>query len=235
MKPLPFSAKALRILLLTTAGALVLAGCATTAPSGVPYTQASSALSTLWHKHQAAVGSIIAFTLNARVATQGSFGITGDLRWHEQNGQFQIHFSGPFGAGAVEIAGDPYVVQIRSGDKRYVTSHPRAFLLKQFGWTLPLKGLRYWALGLPAPDRAGTPPAKLTLDDRGRLRSLTQDGWTINYLSYQTTGQDESYPLPHKLVMHGQTTEFRIVIDRWQGLATKRTAQVGIIALADGA
>lgn len=202
----------------------VLAGCATTAPVGVPYAKAPSQLAARWHRHKAALDAISQFTLNGRVAAKGSFGLSGSLYWRQNGHHFRARFSGPFGAGAVDIAGDAYVVQIRSGKKRYVTSDPQSFLLKQFGWTLPLQGLRYWALGLPAPEAVGAAPAKLMLNPDGTLRSVSQSGWILDYLAYQSAGPNAAYRLPKTLVMHGSNTEFRVIIDRWGKLPPKHQA-----------
>lgn len=202
---------------------LLLAGCATHPPTGVTLAEAPPTLASSWQKHQAKISAITAFTLDARVAASGSFGVTGSLHWVEAGNRFRVHFSGPFGAGAVDIVGDPFVVRISSGKKRYITGSPEQFLLKHFGWTLPLRGLRYWALGLPAPATSGTPPASLSLNRAGQLRSLQQAGWIIDYASYQSAGPNDAYTVPRKFTMHGQktsgsSTEFRVVVDGWRGL-----------------
>lgn len=193
--------------------AALMAGCASVPPLGVPLPDAAPDLAAKWQHRQMTLSAVTRFTLTARVATNGGFGVTGTLHWQEDNGRFLIHFSGPLGAGAVDIAGDPYVVTIRSGKERYVTSEPERFLLQHFGWTLPLRGLRYWALGLPAPTAVDTAPATLLLNGKGYLRSLAQDGWQIDYTDYQRA---PPYALPHKMTMQGEKTTFRIIIDEWQ-------------------
>lgn len=195
------------------AGCLLMAGCAAVTPTGTPLSTAGGALAQRWQAHERQVSGLSAFTLDARVAASGSFGVTGAMHWVEDSGRFAVHFAGPFGSNAVDIVGDPLVVNIRSGDQHYVTSDPERFLLEHFGWTLPLRGLQYWARGLPAPAATAAPPTGLTLDGEGRLLALDQAGWRITYLDYQQAGP---YSLPHRMNMEGQRTEFRIVIDTWR-------------------
>ncbi|HEU0197691.1 MAG TPA: lipoprotein insertase outer membrane protein LolB [Nevskiaceae bacterium] len=208
---------------------LLLTGCATLGnePAGVALAQAPKTLATRWGAHRSALSKIRTFTLQARIAARGSFGVTGSLRWTQRDDTFLIHFGGPFGAGAVDITGDPWVVEIRSGNRTYVTTRPEQFLLKQFGWTLPVRGLRYWALGLPAPAATTSKPAAITLNADGTAQSLAQEGWHIDYTRYATSG---AYTLPRELVMTGQKTTFHIIIDTWQDLQTKASTAAGIIA-----
>ncbi|HEX7382218.1 MAG TPA: lipoprotein insertase outer membrane protein LolB [Nevskiaceae bacterium] len=195
------------------AASLLMAGCAAVAPTGTPLSTAGAALTQRWQAHERQLSALTAFTLDARVAASGSFGVTGAMHWVEDNGRFAVHFAGPFGSNAVDIVGDRFVVNIRSGDQHYVTSDPEHFLLEHFGWTLPLRGLQYWARGLPAPAASAAAPTKLSLNGNGQLLTLDQAGWRITYLDYQQAGP---YMLPHRLNMEGQRTQFRIVIDTWQ-------------------
>ncbi len=88
------------------------------------------------------------------------------------------------------------------------------------GWRVPLDGLNYWVLGLPAPDAA----ASEELDSRGRLKTLAQSGWDIRFLEYTRYG---SFDLPSKLFMKRQNAgveaspvkdaalEVRLIVERW--------------------
>jgi outer membrane lipoprotein LolB len=50
------------------------------------------------------------------------------------------------------------------------------------GFALPVEGLRYWLQPSPAP----TSRAKTEKDPEqpSRLKQITQDGWTVDYLAY---------------------------------------------------
>lgn len=201
--------------------ALLLAGCAGVAPRpGTPFGSAAPPLAAAWQQHLARISGIEAFTLDARVAASGSFGVTGTLHWAQRGAVFTARFSGPLGSGAVEITGTPEVVLIRSGTDRYTTTQPEHFLLQRFGWTLPLAGLRHWALGIPASGPAATPATALNLNPDGTLRTLQQGGWEIDYPQYQPVA---GHRLPRKITLQGKKIHVRIIIDQW-GLAAAHPA-----------
>jgi outer membrane lipoprotein LolB len=53
----------------------------------------------------------------------------------------------------------------------------------------------------------------LNVDSMGRLATLQQDGWSLEYLSY--TEQD-GYALPERIKLHGQDLDVTLVIKDWQ-------------------
>lgn len=198
-------------LLAGTLAAGLIAGCASQ-PSARP-----GAVSTLaaqrWQIHKSHLQDLNSFSLEARVAASGSYGVSGDLRWRQRGDHFVVHFSGPFGVGAIDISGTPGDVEIRTRDQRYHTNDPETFLRRHYGWTLPVTGLRYWVLGVPTP---ATATAGVAYDDNGRALKLLQDGWTIDYDDYQGGG---GYALPRHFTMVAGKTEFRIIIDRWSNVS----------------
>lgn len=199
------------ILLASTLAVGLLAGCANqpTARQGA----ASPLAAQRWRTHESNLQHLRSFTLEARVAASGSYGVSGDLQWRQRGDHFTVHFSGPFGAGAVDISGTPGDVEIRTRDQRYHTTDPEAFLRRHYGWILPVSGLRYWVLGVPTPASA---VAGVAYDDNGRAFKLLQDGWVIDYDSYQGGG---GYALPQHFTMVAGKTEFRIIIDRWSDIS----------------
>jgi len=86
---------------------------------------------------------------------------------------------------------------------------PEQLLSQRLGWRVPIKGLRYWAVGQKIPDQ----PAKFDLDPMGHLANLEQAGWKIRYRRYVTV---DGYSLPSKIFMDNKGLDIRIVIDRWQ-------------------
>ena len=124
--------------------ALLLGGCANLMKS----TDDSDAA---WEKRQQVLEQIDRFTLNARVASGGVFGIKGNLIWNQRPDDFDMAVSGPFGIGAVSLSGTPQEVTVRSKSGTSVTPDPEAYLKERLGWTFPVEGLRYWVLGLPSP------------------------------------------------------------------------------------
>ena len=188
------------------AGSL-LAGCATPGPQAVDQAAAQDR----WRQRQPQLASVTGFRLQGRISTGALFGASGSLSWQQQQDAFEALFSGALGVGAVKVTGtaDDLVVQTRDGsvDKQ----RAEALLQQRFGWTPPWRSLRYWILGMPRPDA----PATVQLDADGRLRSLNQDGWQLDYQEYRAT---PAFPvdLPRKLeLQHGDET-IHVLVDVWQ-------------------
>lgn len=189
--------------------ALLLTGCATRElkPAVSPPVAAKH-----WRTRERLLQRITAYTIQGRVAASGSFGASGNLHWQQRGNRFRVQFSGPFGADAVSLSGTPGDVEIRTDGHREQTRAPETYLMRRYGWTLPLRGLRYWVLGLPEPGVR----AVVHYDGDGRIRRLFQDGWLIQYKNYQSAA---GYTLPWHFQMHTAGTLFRVVIDRWDDVS----------------
>jgi outer membrane lipoprotein LolB len=90
-------------------------------------------------------------------------------------------------------------------------------LYRYTGWRLPITNLNYWVRGVPVPDL----PAIRELDDAGRLKTLRQQGWEVQYQEYV---RFEGHELPNRLTLtytpvrvtaELPAMEVRLVIDRW--------------------
>lgn len=197
--------------LLLSIAALWLGGCATL---GDPGAADPAAAESRWQQRRAELEQIAQFTLQARLASSGSLGSKADLHWRQfDRERFELRLSGPFGAGAVSIAGGTGEVRVRTRDGSQFTTDPERWIRERVGWALPVSGLRYWALGLPAPDS----PALIELNERGEIAVLQQDGWTLEYQEYQPgTGGPT---LPRRLQLNGAVASLRLIADRWTDLA----------------
>ena len=159
----------------------LLTGCASLQG---PVTEAAdpTAVNAAWSARQQQLSSLSGFELIGRVAVTGG-GLSGALRWQQQGEVFRVRIAGPFGAGALSMEGTPAQVAIKGKDIDLVTDQPEQVLAARTGWRLPLGSLRWWVLGLPAPDVAL--PASVTLDAQGRALALQQRGWTLRYSHYR--------------------------------------------------
>ena len=191
--------------LAAVAAMAVLAGCQSFAPAPVA-TDGDSAK--LWQARQAKLSQLQAWSLTGRAASGGGFGLKGSLRWVQRGDQFTLNVRGPFGIGAAQLRGTPARVEVRSGKQTWVTNEPEELLQQEFGWSLPVRALRYWVLGLPAPGV----PVDFALDAQGRISALTQAGWTVQYAEYAPAPVLE---LPGALqAVQGDTT-LKLSIDQW--------------------
>lgn len=196
-------------LLLVAIVALFLGGCAIIhkpAPSEPGVVNARA-----WQARQDTLSDFSNWSLQGRVATGQLLGWTGNLSWRERAPRFDVRLAGPLGAGGMHAQGTLERVVIDTNDgKHFVTTDPDTLVKKTLGWSFPLEPLVYWAKGLPAPGNY----QRISVDDQGRLRSLTQDGWTVSYLDY-TKPAGAPASLPQRVVLDNGDTRIRLVVDRW--------------------
>lgn len=165
----------------------------------------------VWQQRQLALQELESWNLKGRVAIDAiKEAWTGTLRWEQKGDNFEISWIFPFGQGSVELRGTPERVTLQVPKEAPMSAaSPEKLLRTRLGWSLPVSGLRYWLLGLPAP---GLPVANHSLDSLGRLLSLSQGGWEIHYRSYKPV---ENYELPGKVFLDNPKLRLRLVIDRW--------------------
>ena len=75
-----------------------------------------------------------------------------------------------------------------------------------FGARLPVSGLGRWVLGRSAFGGAAS------VDAIGRLAGLSEQGWSIEYLRYESESRDA---LPEFLQARREDVEVRLKIDNW--------------------
>lgn len=189
-----------------TLGALLVAlsGCASSRPV-IELPELSS-----WEIRQDVLSTISSWEFKGRIAVKaGDEGFNGKFRWTQIADEFTATVGGPLGVGTVRIEGNDRTIVLT--DKDGVETQlvdPEAELYYRYGWTIPVSSLRYWALGIPDPDRA----AVTALDDAGRLQSLEQGNWQVTISRYrESSGQS----LPHTLTATNPDTRVRMVIDTW--------------------
>jgi len=188
----------------------MLSGCATTPQ--LP----SAELDRLWQQHRHSLEQKNDWALTARIAgSTEDDGWSGKLSWQQAGKNYQINFQAPFGQGAMQLLGSPGQVQMRTSDEQIIVADDaESLLFQQLGWRLPVEGLRYWVLGLPMPvTTAAELSPVLAFDEAGRLASLQQSQWRVNYEAYHRVGD---LVLPKKVFLENHTMSLRLVIDRWQ-------------------
>jgi outer membrane lipoprotein LolB len=158
--------------------------------------------------------------LNGRLAVRtASDGSTANIQWvQDGDDAYAIEFSGPFGQGAAAVRAAAGVVTMELPDQPMVAAADAETLLaSQLGWTIPVSGLRYWILGVPAPDA----PAETVLDNDGLLVELSQSGWRAEYQRYKPV---DGVMLPGKVTLTHAEVRLRFVIDRWRVTAPEPAA-----------
>jgi outer membrane lipoprotein LolB len=188
----------IRSVVLAGALAVLIAGCAT-APVSTP--SAGRAVD----PHM-----LTQWTAKGRIAltAQGEGG-SGSFVWQQRSERTELAVRGPLGAGGVSIVTDGDTLQLDDGSGQALDGEEaRVAIERRLGARLPLSELRYWMLGVPAPETvAPSQPAT------GSVAGFTQAGWVITYEAFQPAGD---WSLPARLTATTGDARVRIVVDDWQ-------------------
>lgn len=153
------------------------------------------------------------FRLDGRLSVKtGSQNLSGSLAWRRAGGEEVLLLSGPLGQGAVEIRRQGAQLVLRLADGTVLNdASDEALMERAIGLRLPLAGLVWWLSALPRP---GAEFAAAAGGD-GRLASLDQDGWHIEYSRYREL---DGRWLPGRIFARQGELEFRLVVDSWETL-----------------
>ena len=155
---------------------LVVTGLLMTACTPVWQTKPLEPAEQLWENRQTVLKQMDYWSFRGRtVIRQDKEGWNVGVTWQQQREDFNIRLVGPFSQGAVELAGDDKLVTMTFSDgETYSAATPEELLAEVLGWLLPVSALRDWVRGLPhAPIKID----EKTLDEKGRLITLSQAGW----------------------------------------------------------
>lgn len=140
------------------------------------------------------------------------------LTWKRSAAQQDIRLNGPLGRGAVRVTQNEAGARLQDSEQRvFLASNAEALLYDYTSWRLPLTNLNFWVRGVPVPGLSSSQE----LDDAGRLLTLRQQGWLVQYQGYVQSG---AHVLPNRLTLTYSANpmnldtppmEVRIVIDRW--------------------
>lgn len=178
-----------------------LAGCAALSGKAVTPQMAQS---------QQRLYSLSAWKLDGRIgAKMGDEGWSANLFWEHEGGQDRLRISGPFSQGAVSIIVQSDLVYVNEGNGVVSSSrNPDAWLKQRLGFTVPLRSLRYWVLGLPAPDAE----YKAELDAAGGLKGFAQQGWVLAFEGFGSVG---GFVVPKRMSIRGGEVTLKLIADDW--------------------
>lgn len=183
---------------------LLLSGCATQLQ---PHQIAPSLT---WKQRQIQLKHIQTWQVSGATAIQTQQQAqSASLSWQQiSRQQYVIDLFGPLGLGAVKLTGNANIVTLYANQRLYTANSPEQLLEENLGWQLPVSNLYYWIRGLPAPSL----PAKMSFDSQHHLKTLTQQNWLINYISYQTVNDID---LPKKITLTNNLARVTVVISHW--------------------
>ncbi len=150
------------------------------------------------------------FAFNGRVASrhEGQSNSAG-VRWTHRGDTDEILLLAPLGQTVARLKGDARGVVLEADGKYYAAKDAESLTEQVLGWHLPMAGLRYWVLALPAPGSI----AEMERAADGRISVLRQDGWEIRYLRYASEAPDS---LPLRLTLQRDGMELKLLIDEWE-------------------
>lgn len=169
-----------------------------------------------WSQYQLQAGRYNSWNLSGRAAIFVDDEVHNiGLKWQRNAESFEMTLEAPLGQGVFRLqsrqnAINPVKLALPDGQVFYGNDAEET-LFKVVGWSIPVNGLEFWIRGIPQK----TPDFNYDLNGDGRLRSLMQDGWTINYLGY-FDHEDPSRGLPRKMHLKHNGLALKIVVDRWQ-------------------
>lgn len=164
-----------------------------------------------WSGRQAMLREIEEFRMEGRLALNtGRRGYSGTVSWEQNDDLLDFRFRGPFGFGGFRIHGDAERLRVKTtaGDE-FLLTDPEREMTERFGWSLPVRSMRYWILGVSDPELPATEQA----DEEGLLESMEQGGWQVVYDGYADA---EGLLLPRRLDMERGEIRIRVMTDRWE-------------------
>ena len=183
--------------LVLSATVLILAGCATTPPAPQPLARPAQI------EHAS-------FALNGRIAVNhDGKRSSSNVRWTHHPMDDEILLLAPLGQTMARIRRDEQGVVLDTSDKHYTAEDTEELTQRVLGWHLPLDGLQYWVLALPAPGSE----AGIERDANGQVSVMHQDGWEIRYTRYAAQAPDS---LPLRMSLQREGMELQLLVDEWE-------------------
>lgn len=181
-------------ILLAAAFLALMAGCATLETAATAPRPAREAIET--------------FRIEGRIAVRrAGESFSAGIEWRHDAQSDEIIVSGPLGQGLARLTSGHGTALLETSDqKRYVAADLDGLSEQVFGARLPVSGLGRWVLGRSAFGGAAS------MDAAGRLAGLSEQGWSIEYLRYESEAQDA---LPELLQARREDVEVRLKIDNW--------------------
>jgi outer membrane lipoprotein LolB len=166
------------VLGLAAAAVVGLAGCASVKPEGPSMSNAATSVSAQTSR---AYQGRFAIQYNDQNGQQRN--AYGNFSWQETGDTVTLQLRNPLGQTLAIVTSSPASAMLELPNRQPLTADNVTTLMQNaLGFTLPVEGLRYWLQPSPAPtSRAKT---EQDPDQPSRLKQITQDGWTIDYLAY---------------------------------------------------
>ncbi len=160
--------------------------------------------------HLQDIASIDQFSIKGRIGVQADGkGFSGSLSWQHNKMKDDIALYSPLGGQLASIKKTAENVTLEDAKGNSVTAADAETLTQNtLGWQLPLAGLADWSLGRPSSSAIQAS----TWDEQGRLSTLKQDGWDIQYENYT---DQYGYFLPNKILLRNEKVYLKLLVESW--------------------
>lgn len=162
-----------------------------------------------WQTRVATVSTIQSFHIQGKIGLQTARDSgSANVNWVQNGSSYNINLIAALGSHQINIAGHPGFVQVGMDGRTYTGSSPEQILAAHWHFAVPISNLYYWVRGLPAPGSA----SGKQFDSSGRLVSLTQQGWNVQFLSYTRYGNAD---LPTKIIFNSASLRAKLLVYGW--------------------
>lgn len=135
--------------------------------------------------------------------------VTGYLTWQQNEQDFDLFISGPFGQGSSRLVGNHTKASLTLPGKDPIHAPSADYLMSKYvGWTFPVLDIRYWVKGQASPHS----PSTEIRNSMGLLDSLNQHNWDVQFSQYQRAGDTW---LPGRIKITGHAFKFTFIIKEW--------------------
>ncbi|WP_159874878.1 MULTISPECIES: lipoprotein insertase outer membrane protein LolB [Aquitalea] len=143
------------------------------------------------------------FNVSGRISVNmDGKGSVGQFEWMHRLNDDLLSVNSPLGTTVARLQRDAAGVSLQADGKTWQADDVESLTQDVLGWTLPLGNLVWWIRGLPAPDA----PYQFAEDG-----SLTQQGWTIRFVS----DADTPSPYPKRVDMQRDRLTLRLLPQNW--------------------
>ena len=139
------------------------------------------------------------------------------INWIRQHEYSSMVIEAPFGQGVIRIESNVSIDEKKqfkltlADGKYHFGATPEVLLVNLLGWSIPVNSLKSWVKGVPDPNV----DFNYETYGSGRLKLLSQNGWSVNYLEYFSE-QKQRQQLPKRLYLKHDNMALKIVIERWE-------------------
>jgi len=177
---------------------VALGGCAAAPVAPLPFVPADPSAYASWSAHG-----------RLALAANGEGG-SGSFTWEQNEAATTLSLRGPLGAGALRVTAKGGDLSVTDDDGRSLDDgQTRALLRERLGADLPWADLRYWMMGVPAPDG----PATVSDAATAPVRVIEQAEWRIGYDAFTPV---RGVSLPARFTATREGVRLKVMVDGWQ-------------------